>query len=101
MERSALFAHVKAIARPEVDVVTVPDADYSWLLARQPQLVLLPASTLHYCRVDDRFCELVNEFRSLRTLGPQRTPEERSASDDRGVPVPQQKTPLSSEARWD
>lgn len=75
MERCALYARVQAMTRPGTVAITVPDADYSWLRTRQPQLALLPASTLHYCRIDARFCELVNEFHSLRI---QRTYDERS-----------------------
>lgn len=77
MEKRALFEKVKTMPRQGVHVSTVPDGDYLWLKGQRPDIVLLPASIFHFCRVDDGFCALVNEFASIKTLGPQRTPEER------------------------
>lgn len=77
MEQRELFAAVEAMQRRGVDVTTVPDADYLWLKQRRPDIVLLPASIFHFCRVDSGLRGLVSEFNSIKTLGPQRTPEER------------------------
>lgn len=77
MESRDLYAVVKQMPRSGVSVTTVPDADYMWAKEKFPDLVLLPASILHFARVDGVFRDLVNEFASIRTLGPLRTPEER------------------------